>query len=123
MVSGFGGMRAVAGELTFDPRLPEDWDEITFRVQWRGSRLRIRVAQESMDLTAETGPASGTEPVTLIVRGEPVVVGPETTTVALDGQGERLDAVLSPGCQVGRARADGTVITASTPEEGAATTT
>ncbi|ACV07051.1 glycoside hydrolase family 65 protein [Kytococcus sedentarius] len=123
LVSGFGGMRAVAGQLTFDPRLPEDWDEITFRVQWRGSRLRIRVAQESMELTAETGPASGAEPVTLIVRGEPVSVGPETTTVALDGQGERLDAVLSPGCQVGRARADGTVITASTPEEGAATTT
>lgn len=123
LVSGFGGMRAVAGELTFDPRLPEDWDEITFRVQWQGSRLRVRVAQESMELTAETGPASGAEPVTLIVRGEPVAVGPETTTVALDGQGERLDAVLSPGCQVGRARADGTVITASTPEEGAATTT
>ncbi|WP_374929954.1 glycoside hydrolase family 65 protein [Kytococcus sedentarius] len=118
LVSGFGGMRAVGGQMTFDPRLPEGWEELTFRVQWQGSRVRCRLTQTALELTAETGPAAAGEAVALIVRGTPVAVTGETTTVPLDGQGERLDEVLAPGCHVGRARADGSVISASTPETG-----
>ena len=42
---GFGGMRDYNGVVTFDPRLPESWEGLTFRITLRGTRIRV-------DLTA-----------------------------------------------------------------------
>ena len=85
LVAGFGGMRDHGGELTLDPRLPEGWARITWRMRWHGSRVRITVEQESVRLAVEVG-----DPVTLVVRGEPVDVGADEVLVPLDGQGPRL---------------------------------
>ena len=37
--AGFGGMRDHFGELSFDPRLPADWPELSYTLHWHGTRL------------------------------------------------------------------------------------
>ena len=43
LVSGFGGLRHLDGNLAFAPRLPEALTRITFRLRWRGRRLRVQI--------------------------------------------------------------------------------
>ena len=43
LVCGFGGMRDYDGELSFDPRLPVEWPELSFALQWHGSALQVTV--------------------------------------------------------------------------------
>jgi alpha,alpha-trehalose phosphorylase len=44
LVAGFGGMRHLNdGGLAFAPRLPETLTKITFRLRWRGRRLRVQI--------------------------------------------------------------------------------
>jgi alpha,alpha-trehalose phosphorylase len=42
-VAGFGGMRTYGGELSFRPRLPAALTRLTFRVQYRGTCLRVTI--------------------------------------------------------------------------------
>lgn len=46
IVYGFAGMRELAGELTFRPRLPKDVRRIRFRLLVRGSRLEVDLRPE-----------------------------------------------------------------------------
>ncbi|MFD6179046.1 MULTISPECIES: glycoside hydrolase family 65 protein [unclassified Isoptericola] len=108
---GFGGMRDHDGVLTFDPRLPQGWDELTFRVMWHGSRLRVTVRTEELELTAETG-----EGAEVSVRGERVKASPgEPVRVPLDGQGPVRPGRPSLRALSGNRRDDGTLITATVP--------
>ncbi|MGH3834770.1 MAG: glycoside hydrolase family 65 protein [Pseudonocardiaceae bacterium] len=44
VVAGFGGLRHLDhGGLAFAPRLPEALSKITFRLRWRGRRLRVQI--------------------------------------------------------------------------------
>jgi alpha,alpha-trehalose phosphorylase len=44
VVAGFGGLRHLDdGGLAFAPRLPEALTRITFRLRWRGRRLRVQI--------------------------------------------------------------------------------
>ena len=111
LVSGFGGFRDLgAGKWTFDPRLPQLWEELIYRVTLRGTRLRVRLTKHDIEFAIE----AGSRPLTLSVRGRPVEVttaGP--VTVALTDQGPRLTG--SPDSPAGQLRADGTVISAIVP--------
>jgi alpha,alpha-trehalose phosphorylase len=42
-VAGFGGMRDHGGRLSFSPRLPQRITRLTFRICYRGSRLKVEV--------------------------------------------------------------------------------
>jgi len=42
-VAGFGGMRDHGGRLSFAPRLPQRITRLTFRICYRGSRLKVEV--------------------------------------------------------------------------------
>ena len=106
---GFGGMRDHSG-ISFDPRLPDSWSALTFRLTVRDSRMRVTVRPTEMDLVLEVGPA-----VTVDVRGQQVEVGDSPVTVALDGQGARFTGEPDATALRGTLRADGTVITASVP--------
>jgi alpha,alpha-trehalose phosphorylase len=111
LVYGFGGMRDHGGAITFDPRLPESWTALSFRITIRETRLRVTVRPDSLDLAVEVGSSA-----TVVVRGAQVVVtdkGP--VTVPLDGQGPRIDGEPDPKALRGTLRADGTLITASVP--------
>jgi alpha,alpha-trehalose phosphorylase len=45
LVAGFGGMRDHDGKLTLAPRLPQSIHRLAFNLRWRGSRLRVEVAE------------------------------------------------------------------------------
>ncbi|EYR62498.1 kojibiose phosphorylase [Actinotalea ferrariae CF5-4] len=110
LVNGFGGMRHHGEVLTFDPRLPAGWTGLTFRVTVRGSRLRVMVRQDRMELALETG-----EPLDVVVRGARVGVGDDPVVVPLAGQGPRTPGAPDASAVRGSLRADGTLITASIP--------
>ncbi|HKS50498.1 MAG TPA: glycosyl hydrolase family 65 protein [Pseudonocardiaceae bacterium] len=86
VVAGFGGLRhRDDGGLAFAPRLPEALSRITFRLRWRGQRLRIKVTPGQ----AEYRLLEGTElelrhhgkPITLTVNSpvvEPIPATPPT---------------------------------------------
>ncbi len=46
LVMGFGGLRASDGRLTFAPRLPGGISTLTFRLRYRGRRLRVHIQAE-----------------------------------------------------------------------------
>ncbi|MEV7632068.1 glycosyl hydrolase family 65 protein [Microbacterium sp. NPDC089318] len=83
LVSGFGGMRDHDGELSFDPRLPTDWPELSYPLQWRGSQLQVTITRNRLHLEVRDGDA-----VEFTVRGAAhrAAVG-EPAAVLLAGQG------------------------------------
>ncbi|MFX0539262.1 glycoside hydrolase family 65 protein [Ornithinimicrobium sp. Y1847] len=94
LVGGFGGLRDHDGVLTLDPRLPDPWTSLSWRMRWLGSRLHVRLERDAVSLTVEVG-----DPVTLQVRGEPVTVDSDGVRVPLDGQGPELSGEPSPPAQ------------------------
>jgi alpha,alpha-trehalose phosphorylase len=111
LVAGFGGFRDHNGVFAFDPRLPDAWPKLTFRITLRGTRMRIELEPESISFTVEAG-----EQARVRVRGEEVVVSAGApVTVRLDGQGPRLYGAPTMRDVTGSRRADGTLLTASIP--------
>ena len=41
LVAGFGGLRDADGDVRFSPRLPADWERLSFRVQVRGQLIEV----------------------------------------------------------------------------------
>ncbi len=109
LVCGFGGFRDYEGLFTIDPRLPSTWESLTSRLTLKGTRLRIRVESERLELVVEDG-----DRATVTVRGEKITVcAGQPVAVALKDQGPRIDGL--PVLKAGSRRADGTVITAIVP--------
>ncbi|MFT3873702.1 MAG: glycosyl hydrolase family 65 protein [Nocardioides sp.] len=108
---GFGGFRDLgAGQWTFDPRLPDELDSLVYRLTLRGTRMRVTVRRTEVSFEIEAGAG----PLTFSVRGEPVVLTPDSpVTVQLADQGPRLEG--RPPNPAGTVRADGTVISATVP--------
>jgi len=111
LVFGFGGLRDHGAMLRFDPRLPDAFPSLTFRLAQHGTRLRVTVRRESISFAIEEGHA-----LTVEVRGELVTVtrGDEVV-VPLKDQGPRIAGSPDPEKFHGTLRADGTIITASLP--------
>jgi alpha,alpha-trehalose phosphorylase len=113
LVNGFGGMRDHGGRLRFDPRLPDGWDSLTYRITWRGTRMRVTLTACELRLEVEQGEM----PVPVEVRGESHAVYPDgPVVVALDGHGPRRSGTLGNSPQTGGTRADGSRITAGVPD-------
>jgi alpha,alpha-trehalose phosphorylase len=70
-VAGFGGMRDHDGKLTFAPRLPQRLERLTFRLLFRGRRLKVE--------------ATKPEATYVLLEGEPLEIGHhgETITVSM----------------------------------------
>ncbi|GAA3549860.1 glycoside hydrolase family 65 protein [Nocardioides daeguensis] len=115
LVGGFGGFRdrgSGAGDQQWllDPRLPADWSSLTYRLTLNGTRVRVTVRPDELELAIEDGAG----PVTFAVRDSLVKVGRgEPVVVPLEHQGPRLDG--DPPYPAGIQRADGTVISAIVP--------
>ncbi len=111
LVYGFGGMRDYGGYLSFDPRLPDAWNQLRFRVTIRGTRVLVTLEQDAITFEVEEGMGAR-----VTVRGKAVDITPAgPVRVELDGQGTRIDGEPAPIALKPHARADGTVITASVP--------
>jgi alpha,alpha-trehalose phosphorylase len=109
---GFGGMRDHGGRLTFNPRLPSDWESLTFRMTVKGSRMRVDLRQDDITFTIEEGTG-----VTVHVHHERVEISADApVTVALANQGPRIETPPPTTSDLrGMLRADGSVVTASIP--------
>lgn len=111
LVHGFGGMRQEGGRISFDPRLPEAWPELTFPLTVRGSRFRTRLVRDRIEFTLEEG-----EEIEVSVRGALVAVTAEGASVELSDQGPCLiDLDLSEPVGLGEVRSDGSIIASFVP--------
>jgi alpha,alpha-trehalose phosphorylase len=112
LVFGFGGMRDYDGRITFDPRLPELWDRLTFKVTLHGTRIRVDLDHQAMTFTVEDGDVAE-----FSVRGAHVRVrAGAPAVVPLNPDDEpRLIGAPTLGDVTGSRRADGTVIQAVHP--------
>ncbi len=48
VVYGFGGMKIKYGKLSFDPRLPEIWSSLSFKILYRGRTLKVNIDKEKV---------------------------------------------------------------------------
>lgn len=56
VVEGFGGMCVRDGVLSFDPRLPETWESLSFKVNFRGRVLTVKVMRTAVEVSNEGDP-------------------------------------------------------------------
>jgi alpha,alpha-trehalose phosphorylase len=113
LVNGFGGLRDHDGRLRLAPRLPDHWTSLTFRLMWRGTRVRFAVTATSLTMTVEEGDV----PVPVEVEGRRHVVAPgEPVVLELDCHGPRISRAIGDRPKTGGTRADGTRITAGVPD-------
>lgn len=73
IVEGFGGMRVVNDTLSFEPRIPKQWDAYSFKVNFRNRIIKVKVA--SNELTFELNGDNG---ISILVRGEAYELLPNT---------------------------------------------
>ncbi|WP_417561830.1 glycoside hydrolase family 65 protein [Microbacterium sp.] len=110
LVAGFGGMRDDGG-LSFDPRLPAGWDDLSYVVHWHGTRLDVTLRADAM--TVRSGAGSS---VSFTVRGAPFTISPESELVIpLDDQGPVIRDRPTLRELIGERREDGTLLAASVP--------
>ena len=110
-MSGFGGMRDYNGLLSFDPRLPADWPELAFPLQWHGTQLDITLTRDALRVAVREG-----DPVTFTVRGEEFTAAAGADAVAaLADQGPVLEGRPTMQKFADARRDDGTLMAPSVP--------
>ena len=72
IVEGFGGMRIRDGLLYFEPRIPEQWDNYTFKINFRGRSLKVSVSRDGNLFSLDRG-----ESLSIMVNNEPLTVHPD----------------------------------------------
>lgn len=75
IVFGYGGVRALDGQLRIEPHLPNNWKDLEFSIFWHGSEIKIIVNKE--EFTVEN--MTGNEKITFTHKGKNYdVIGKET---------------------------------------------
>ena len=55
VTKGFGGMRVKDGKLSFNPFLPEQWKSYSFRLEFRGRVIKVKVSKDGTQTVLESG--------------------------------------------------------------------
>ncbi|WP_299114469.1 glycoside hydrolase family 65 protein [uncultured Winogradskyella sp.] len=71
IVEGFGGMRVKDNTLTFEPRIPKQWDGYSFKVNFRHQILKVNVCQGHTHFELE-----GNEDLEIVVNDKSVSISP-----------------------------------------------
>lgn len=71
IVQGFGGMRNFENKLTFAPQIPKEWKSYSFKINYRGSTLKIYKDHNECKFTNENS-----KPIEIFVHGKKVKVSP-----------------------------------------------
>lgn len=71
IVEGFGGMRIVDDQLSFHPRIPEEWKAYSFKVNFRNQIVKVEVTPNKSSFKLE-----GDQPLNIIIKGIKVEVLP-----------------------------------------------
>jgi trehalose/maltose hydrolase-like predicted phosphorylase len=77
LADGFLGLRAAAGRLDVDPRLPDAWDALALRFRFEGEPVRVRATHDEVTVSCRS-------PLVVSVGGGPAVpAGPPGMKVAI----------------------------------------
>ena len=76
LVLGFGGMREYGELLSFDPRLPEDWERLGFSLIVGEVRVDIDITHAQIEFLNH-----GLAPIAVAVKGTELVLPPGSTTI------------------------------------------
>ncbi|WP_298900595.1 glycoside hydrolase family 65 protein [uncultured Psychroserpens sp.] len=71
IVEGFGGMRIVDNTLSFEPKIPEQWDAYSFKVNFRNQIIKVNVCKGHTYFELE-----GYNDLNILVNGELVTISP-----------------------------------------------
>lgn len=77
IVEGFGGMRVLNDQLCFAPRIPNQWQSYSFKVNFRNQIITIHVSANGNSFEI-----NGNEPLTILVDGKSVKLVPGETSKA-----------------------------------------
>ncbi len=55
IVEGFGGMRVIDNKLSFEPKIPKQWDAYSFKINFRNQILKISVSKNDTKFEVEGG--------------------------------------------------------------------
>ncbi|MEK6781495.1 MAG: glycoside hydrolase family 65 protein [Bacteroidota bacterium] len=55
LVKGFGGMKILDGKLHFNPYLPSQWKSYSFRVEFRGRVIKVKISKDKTETLLESG--------------------------------------------------------------------
>lgn len=69
IVNGFAGMRALGNKLSFAPSLPESWEQYSFKLYYRGCRVKVTISGEDTLYELLEG-----EVMTLLHRGQEITL-------------------------------------------------
>jgi maltose phosphorylase len=58
IVQGFAGMKVLHDKLHIDPALPKQWQSYTFKLLFRGSLIKVKVAKDAVELHNESNHAT-----------------------------------------------------------------
>jgi len=72
IVEGFGGMRIIAGELSFTPQIPSNWESYSFKINFRNRVVTVIVHQNETQFELE-----GEQGLTILVHGKRVALSPK----------------------------------------------
>ncbi|MGB5319662.1 glycoside hydrolase family 65 protein [Eudoraea sp.] len=76
IVEGFGGMRMRDDKLSFTPRIPNQWDSYSFKVNFRSRIIKISISANESRFTYQ-----GTSDMTIRVNGNRVLLKPSEETI------------------------------------------
>ncbi|MEZ4778668.1 MAG: glycoside hydrolase family 65 protein [Flavobacteriaceae bacterium] len=76
IVEGFGGMRVRDGKLHFEPKIPVQWSEYSFKVNFRGQILKVSISEGKQVFNVD-----GDQSLAIVVNGKQVVVEPNKETI------------------------------------------
>ena len=71
IVEGFGGMRVKNDTLSFEPKIPKQWEAYSFKVNFRHQIITVSVSQNETQFKLE-----GDKDLQILVNGKPVTISP-----------------------------------------------
>lgn len=77
IVEGFGGMRVLDNTLSFSPKIPNQWDSYSFKVNFRNQVITVKVSKKGTHFELE-----GKNEVKILVNGKVVIVSPNNLQTA-----------------------------------------
>lgn len=71
IVEGFGGMRIVKDTLSFEPKIPEQWEGFSFKVNFRNQIIKVNACKDQTHFELE-----GHHDLEILVNGKSVIISP-----------------------------------------------
>ncbi|MDP5081912.1 MAG: glycoside hydrolase family 65 protein [Winogradskyella sp.] len=74
IVEGFGGMRIKNDVLSFDPKIPKQWEAYSFKVNFRNQILKVSVSKSDTKFELE-----GVHDLQILVTGKSITISPNNS--------------------------------------------